>query len=181
MGVLTCCGRAQLDASIMERGCPDHSISAYGCGPSALPKRDGLLPPSLSPSLLFLVLSFLPLCLHRSLLPRFSLSQQPPPTPCLMLVETAMEGGNPAQIGAVRSRYLALARAQREGNLPAGGSGVPGGQDGSRNVKDSILGRVGACCHVARSSWPCSSDVLCMWGSSCDSDVLDSVCPQITR
>ena len=28
---------------------------------------------------------------------------------------------------------------------------------------------------------PCSSDELCMWGSSCDSDVLDSVCPQITR
>ena len=138
-------------------------------------------PPSLPPSLLFLVLSFLPLCLHRSLLPRFSLSQQPPPTPCLMLVETAMEGGNPAQIGAVRSRCLALAPAQREGNLPAGGSGVPGGQDGSRNVKDSSLGRAGACYHVARSSWPCSSDALCMWGSSCDSDVLDSVCPQITR
>lgn len=179
MGVLTCCGRAQLDASIMERGCPGHSISAYGCGPSALPKRDGPLPPSLPslPSSFLLAL----LCLHRSLLPRFYLSQQPPPTPCLMLVETAVEGGNPAQISAVQSRCLALARAQREGNLPAGGSGVPGGQDGSRNVKDSSLGRAGACCHVARSSWPCSSDALCMWGSSCDSDVLDSVCPQITR
>ena len=92
-----------------------------------------------------------------------------------------MEGGNPAQIGAVRSRCLALAPAQREGNLRAGGSGVPGGQDGSRNVEDSSLGRAGACYHVARSSWPCSSDALCMWGSSCDSDVLDSVCPQITR
>ena len=180
MGVLACCERAQLDATITESSCPGHSISAYGCGPSALPRRDGPLSPSLPstlPSSFLLAL----LCLHRSLLPRFFLNQQPPPTLCLMLVETAMEGGNPTQISALWSRCLALAWAQREGTPPAGGSGVPGGQDNTRNIKDSSLGGAGACCHVARSSWPCSSDELCMWGSSCDSDVLDSVCPQITR
>ena len=94
MGVLACCGRAQLDATITELGCPGHSIGAYGCGPPALPKRDGPLPPSLLstlPSSFLLAL----LCLHRSFLPRFFLSQQPHPTLCLMLVETAMEGASP--------------------------------------------------------------------------------------